>query len=822
MPPGSIGIGSTRRQLIQGVSIALGVLSLVVLILRFVSKHCVQRRVSIDDWFMLGAWEPAFALIKVSVLLYYQRLFRDYKTLKRLSWCIMFVIVVGAFVLTMLVVFQCRPFHIVLIAHNQRINPGHWKCLDVVRLVYAAAPLQIITDFAVILLPMPILSGLQLPRKQKAMLMLIFGAGGFVAVLQVIRAYYFQIASQAPDFAWPDTISFLWAEITVFVGVLAASTPMLKPLIRYLPWRCGCMMDGYKSVGPDASEDTRRVRRASTQPVLHDIQYAGPDRMEVMPEMQEVLAMPPTAFGASNTSTISSFAGSGISSGISSVTRPERAELAVDVLRSMQEEDEEDMNPHNRGSVGSLGDSTTVQDSAPPPLRDEEKRWLETHPGTKVWPLLMLMGGPFFMWGMSHGLINVMFKKFEAIRGMDEHEAIGMTVAYWGMYAVTPLTWGGYLLRHYGFRMTLAIGLFIYSVGCMCYWPSAAQHSYPGIVVSVTVVGVGCSTMEVAANPFVALYGPPEYAEIRLNILQGVQAIGGLVPLLIQTPLFYASKDSLSWYILRDIQWTFLACSFAAFLLAGIFCCIHLPEFRDPVPEFRQSSKRLFATNFAPAFILALFTLMLYVGSQEIFAYFDRNMLVDGLQNSNTNGLAFKKIGWAMLTFGRFLSAFLLCFIRPSFLLLVFTLGLVVTAAVTMTTHIQLANAAFMLNQFFQSTIWPTIFCLALRGTGKDVVTASSYLVAMTVGAVFLSPSFNGICDIRGPKIAVGLTVATFSVMVAYPVVLALSGRERERVRRKPVVVVREKRASGVGSFSHVERVGSGSTLENGGREVWQ
>jgi hypothetical protein len=107
----------------------------------------------------------------------------------------MFVIVVGAFVLTVLVLFQCRPvllpyphqlqdsniqqqFHIALVAPKQRINPGHWKCLDVVRLVYAAAPLQIITDFAVILLPMPILSGLQLPRKQKATLMLIFGAGG--------------------------------------------------------------------------------------------------------------------------------------------------------------------------------------------------------------------------------------------------------------------------------------------------------------------------------------------------------------------------------------------------------------------------------------------------------------------------------------------------------------------------------------------------------------------------------------------------------------------------------------------------------------------
>ncbi|KAI5817779.1 major facilitator superfamily domain-containing protein [Pyronema omphalodes] len=710
-------------------------------------------------------YEPAFALIKVSVLLYYQRLFRDYKTLKRLSWCIMFVIVVGAFVLTMLVLFQCHPFHIVLVAHQQRINPGHWKCLDVVRLVYAAAPLQIITDFAVILLPMPILSGLQLPRKQKATLMLIFGAGGFVAVLQVVRAYYFQIASQAPNFAWPDAISFLWAEITVFVGVLAASTPMLKPLIRYLPWRCGCIMDGYKSVGPNASDENRGVRRTSRQPVLDDIQYAGPDRMEVIPEMQQVLAMPPTAFGITNTSHTSSFTGSGISSGISSVMRPERAELAVDVLRTMQEE--------------------LIKDAV--------------------------------LWGMTHGLINVMFKQFEAINGTNQHEAIGMTVAYWGMYAVTPLTSGGYLLRHYGFRMTLAIGLFIYSVGCMCYWPSAAQHSYPGIVISVAVVGVGCSTMEVAANPFVALYGPSEYAEIRLNILQGVQAIGGLIPIVVQTPLFYAPADSLTWDVLKDVQWTFLACSFAAFILAGIFCCIHLPEFRDPVPEFRQSSKRLFTTNLAPAFTLALFTLMLYVGSQEIIAYFGRSILVDGLKNSNATGVAFKKIGWAILGFGRFFSAFLLCFIRPSFLLLVFTIGLVITAAITMSAHIPLSSATFMLNQFFQSTIWPTIFCLALRGTGKDVVTASSYLVAMTIGAAFLPPSFHGICDSRGPQIAVGLTVATFSAMVAYPVLLTLSSQERERVKRKPVVVFKEKRESGVSCFSHVERVGSESTLENGG-----
>lgn len=56
--------------------------------------------------------------------------------------------------------------------------PRGWKCLDTVKLVYAAAPLHIVTDFGIILLPMPMLSALQLPMKQKVMLMFIFGSGG--------------------------------------------------------------------------------------------------------------------------------------------------------------------------------------------------------------------------------------------------------------------------------------------------------------------------------------------------------------------------------------------------------------------------------------------------------------------------------------------------------------------------------------------------------------------------------------------------------------------------------------------------------------------
>jgi hypothetical protein len=56
--------------------------------------------------------------------------------------------------------------------------PPNWHCIDPIKIAYADTPFHIITDFAIILIPMPILAGLNLPLKQKVMLMCLFGLGG--------------------------------------------------------------------------------------------------------------------------------------------------------------------------------------------------------------------------------------------------------------------------------------------------------------------------------------------------------------------------------------------------------------------------------------------------------------------------------------------------------------------------------------------------------------------------------------------------------------------------------------------------------------------
>jgi FHS family L-fucose permease-like MFS transporter len=99
-------------------------------------------------------------------------------------------------------------------------------------------------------------------------------------------------------------------------------------------------------------------------------------------------------------------------------------------------------------------------------------------------------------------------------------------LAYFGAYFITPLTYGGWVVRRFGYRWAFILGLLIYMVGALMFWPSGVKASFTGFVVSMLIVGSGLSTLETAANPYIATCGPPKYSELRLNLSQSFQAIG--------------------------------------------------------------------------------------------------------------------------------------------------------------------------------------------------------------------------------------------------------------------------------------------------------
>lgn len=141
------------------------------------NAHCVQN--------------PALMATKSSILVFFLSLSTEEILFRRLCWLTMFVVNAAGLALTFVNIFQCRPVS----ATFKDPVPADANCTDIVTLYLSSAPVNIITDLAILFLPMPILTGMRLPRKQKIILVVTFSFGVFVAVVDVVRVAYLQSAS---------------------------------------------------------------------------------------------------------------------------------------------------------------------------------------------------------------------------------------------------------------------------------------------------------------------------------------------------------------------------------------------------------------------------------------------------------------------------------------------------------------------------------------------------------------------------------------------------------------------------------------------------
>jgi hypothetical protein len=117
---------------------------------------------------------------KASILLQYFRVFPT-KRMRLICWVMIALLasygtwcIISAFL-------NCYP---VAKFWNHSL-PG--SCLDSKGLWFSNAAMHISTDLAILLIPVPALAVLDLPRKQKFALIAIFALGGFVCVTSICR-----------------------------------------------------------------------------------------------------------------------------------------------------------------------------------------------------------------------------------------------------------------------------------------------------------------------------------------------------------------------------------------------------------------------------------------------------------------------------------------------------------------------------------------------------------------------------------------------------------------------------------------------------------
>ena len=115
-------------------------------------------------------WNTTLPAIKISILLFYRRLFPARRLLVASS-------IIGAIVLAWYIaiqitaIFQCLPIHY----YWRRVGQGH--CIQTTNFYIILASLNLATDVAVLILPIPFVWHLQVRKSKKLSLSVIFLLG---------------------------------------------------------------------------------------------------------------------------------------------------------------------------------------------------------------------------------------------------------------------------------------------------------------------------------------------------------------------------------------------------------------------------------------------------------------------------------------------------------------------------------------------------------------------------------------------------------------------------------------------------------------------
>jgi hypothetical protein len=122
-------------------------------------------------WISISFYNASLCLTKASIVLQYLRVFVA-KEIRRACWATLAII--GAYgIYTMLSnILNCIP-----VSAFWSPTPD-MRCIDKKFLWFFNASFNILTDLAILILPMPIIKSLKLPIRQKVGLMMILGLGG--------------------------------------------------------------------------------------------------------------------------------------------------------------------------------------------------------------------------------------------------------------------------------------------------------------------------------------------------------------------------------------------------------------------------------------------------------------------------------------------------------------------------------------------------------------------------------------------------------------------------------------------------------------------
>ncbi|WP_116090363.1 sugar MFS transporter [Sphingomonas crusticola] len=364
---------------------------------------------------------------------------------------------------------------------------------------------------------------------------------------------------------------------------------------------------------------------------------------------------------------------------------------------------------------------------------------------------LTLLATLFFMWGFITVINNTLLPHLRSVFDLNYTQTTLIESVWFIAYFVASIP-SAKLIERIGYQKSLVVGLLVMAAGALGMVLAASLPSYGVTLVMLFVIASGITLLQVAANPYVAVVGPPQTASSRLNLVQALNSAGTML-----APLFGAYLilgRSVGGTVaegtvltpaerLADAHSVVLPYVLVAIVLVVLAVAIA----RFPLPAMGSATSRLAKEERRHHSLWRHRNLVF--GIPAIFIYLIAeigvaNLFVNFVSQPDIANLTHEHAGryltflWGGMMIGRFAGSAIMQKVRPETLLAVFSVGAFLVMMITVFAHGPVAMWSLILVGLFHSIMFPTIFTLGIRGLGPLTEEGSGLLIMAIAGGALV------------------------------------------------------------------------------------
>jgi MFS transporter, FHS family, L-fucose permease len=366
----------------------------------------------------------------------------------------------------------------------------------------------------------------------------------------------------------------------------------------------------------------------------------------------------------------------------------------------------------------------------------------------------------FFMWGFLTVLNDVLVPHLKSVFDLNYTKVMLIQFSFFSAYFIFSIP-SARLIDWIGYKKTMVVGLCTMGLGSILFIPAASVPSYPLFLGALMVLAAGITALQVAANPYVAVLGPPETASSRLNLAQAFNSLGTTIGPYLGGMLILnrasqnmdavrqLSGDALQAYRIQEassVKLPYLIIGLTLIALGAAIAMFKLPAMPEAERHGAGESGPKESIWKYRHLVLAAVGIFVYVGAEVSIGSFLINYFTQpNIGNiSEVAAAGFVSYYWGGAMIGRFIGSAVLQKISTNIVLGIVALVASTLVVISMLTFGHVAMWTIIFVGVFNSVMFPSIFTLGIAKLGPLTGDGSGLLVMAIVGGAII-PLIQGV-----------------------------------------------------------------------------